>query len=210
MNPIEFTSQQAPKSKKALNIVVLIILVFLLSLNTEVRKGIQLAISDPSQLFLLIKIVVIGGLIIAIISYLFFFKKIYNNFSLDDQGINISNRKIAWSDVKNWHMLGDSQDERTGLGSIKRTGGFDVVNLYAGMNIFVLKTKSGFINNTVRLQLSQERVEEFIQLLQNHGLMRETKTRMYFTNVSPWFVILFIIPFGLIVLLFVFVTIFNK
>ena len=210
MNQIQFTNQQAPKSKEAVNIVVLVIMVFFISLNSDVRKGIQLAISDPAQLFLLIKVAAIGGICIMVISYLFFFKKIHNNFNVDDQGVNVGNKKIAWSDVKNWHMLGDSQDERTGLGSIKRTGGFDIVNPYFGMNTFVLKTKSGFINNTVRLQLSQDRVDQFMQILQNHGLVRETKTKMYFTNVNPWFIVLFVVPFGLVALLFVYATFFNR
>lgn len=208
MNQIQFTNQQAPKSKKVINIVVLVIMLLFISLNSDIRKGIQLAISDPTQLFLLIKIVVIGGICIAVISYLFFFKKIHNNFSVDDQGVNVGNKKIAWSDVKNWHMLGDSQDERTGLGSIKRTGGFDVVNPYYGMNIFVLKTKSGFINNTVRLQLSQDRVDQFMLILQNHGLVRETKTKMYLTNVSPLFIVLFVVPFGLVALFLLYITLF--
>ena len=203
MNPIEFTNQQAPKSKEILNIVVLLIVVFLMLLNSDVQKGIQLALSDSSQLFLLIKILLIATICIGIISYLFFFKKIHTSFTVDDQGLNVDHKKILWNDIKNWHMLGDSQDERTGLGSAKKLGGFDFINSYFHMNIFVLKTKSGFVNNTIRLQLSADRAEQFLQILQNHNLIRETKTRMYFTNVNPWFIVLFIIPFGLLVLWFV-------
>lgn len=203
MNPIQFISQQAPKGKRFINIIVLLVLVSLLFLNSDFRESIQLAISDPSQLFLLIKIVIIAGLFVIVISYLFFFKKIHNVFSIDDQGVSLGNKIIVWNDIKNWHMLGDSQDERTGLGSIRKTGGFDIVNPYLGMNVFVLKTKSGFINNTVRLQLSPERVNEFTQLLQDRGILRETKTKMYLTNINPWFIILFMMPLELIILWFI-------
>ncbi len=101
-------------------------------------------------------------------------------------------------------MLGDSQDERTGLGSIRRTGGFDVVNPYWHMNIYVLKTKSGFINKTVRLQVSEDRAAQFNEILSQHNITRETKTRMYFTGVNPWFILLFGVPFGLLCLWFLY------
>ncbi len=120
MDTIEFKNQKAPKSKTILNIVILLILLFLIFLNGDTRKGIELAMSDYSQFLILMKTILIGGPCIAIISYLFFFKKIHNTFSIDNQGINLNNRKVLWNDVKNWHMLGDSQDERTGLGSIKK------------------------------------------------------------------------------------------
>jgi hypothetical protein len=210
VNPTEFTDQRAPKNKKILNIAVLVILICLLSLNSDFRKAIQLVIHDSSQLVLLIKIAVIGGMAIVIISYLFFFKKIFTSFKVNEQGVSVGNKNIAWSDVKNWHMLGDSQDERTGLGSIKKTGGFDVVNPYFGMNIFVLKTKSGFINHTIRLQLSQDRANQFVQILQDHGLVRETKMRMNITNINPWFIIFFIVPFGLIALWLFIMTFLNR
>lgn len=203
MSEITFLNQQAPKNKSALNIFVLLVIIILISLNQDVRNGIILAFSDLSQLYLLIKVMLIGGVIITVISYFYFFKKAYNNFSVDDQGLNIDGRKILWGDIKNWHLLGDSQDERIGLGSIKNTGGFDVVNIYSGTNVYVLKIKNKFINNTIRLQLSKERSDEFALLLQKYGLERESKLKMYLTGVSGSFMIFVIIPFGFITLWFI-------
>ncbi len=78
------------------------------------------------------------------------------------------------------------------------------------MNIFVIKTKSGFLNKTVRLQLSQDRCDEFTKILKDHNLERETKMRMYLTNISPLFILLFLIPFGLMALVFIWGAFMNR
>ncbi len=148
----------------------------------------------------------IGGLII---SLLFFFRKTYKKFSIDNMGINVDDKKYLWSDAKNFHMLGDSQDERTGLGEIKYTGGYDVVNPYKGLGIYVIKFK-GLTQKTVRLQVSQERANEFENILASQNIFRESQSHMYFTGVNKWFILLFIIPFGLIVILMLYGTLFSR
>ncbi len=148
----------------------------------------------------------IGGLII---SLLFFFRKTYKKFSIDNMGINVDDKKYLWSDAKNFHMLGDSQDERTGLGEIKYTGGYDVVNPYKGLGIYVIKFK-GLTQKTVRLQVSQERANEFENILASQNIFRESQSHMYFTGVNKWFILLLIIPFGLIVILMLYGTLFSR
>jgi hypothetical protein len=101
-------------------------------------------------------------------------------------------------------MLGDSQDERTGIGEIKYAGGYDVVNPSKGQGIYVIKFK-GLSQKTIRLQVSPEQANEFENILTSHNILRESQSHMYFTGVNKWFILLFII-FGLVVILMLFGT----
>jgi hypothetical protein len=201
MNSIVFSNQQPPKKSKLVNFAVIVLIIVLGFSDKNVREGFISVLSSSSNFLTLIIIAMLGTIFVGTVFFALFHKKTNNNFTLDDQGVLVGNRKYLWIDIKNYHLLGDSQNERFGLASVKHTGGFDLVNPYYGMNIYVLVTKTGFLNNSVRLQVSKERVAEFEQNLASHGLQRESKTHMYLTEVSPSFVIFFLVPFGLIVLI---------
>ncbi len=196
MNKIEFSNQKAPKTFWVVNFLVIIFIIAIMFLNSSFNDGLKLSISsDYNLITVMLSIVCVLG-----VFFVFFYKKINYNFFVDDEGIGFKDKKFFWSDIKNYHMLGDSQDERFGLVSSKYTATADINNPYYNMNIFVLKTKSSFMGNSFRLQLSSDRVNEFEQILANKGILRESKARMYFTGVNKWFIILFAIPFGLLIL----------
>lgn len=143
-----------------------------------------------------------------VVTLLYFVRKTYKKFSVNEQGIMLNDKICYWERVKNYHMLGDSQDERIGLTGVRNLS-YDVINVYSGMGIFVLKLH-GLMQKTIRLRVSPDRVNEFVEVLKVHGIERESTKHMFFTNVNPWFILLFAIPFGLFPLLVLLFLVFFR
>jgi len=210
--PVIFECAGSPTKQKTRNNIIIIVVAHIIAMQAwpYLSQSVGMLQNNSTQVLNdLVKIVIpliIGGLII---SLLFFFRKTHNKFSIDSQGISVDNKGYLWSDAKNFHMLGDSQDERTGLGEIKYTGGYDVVNPYKGLGVYVIKFK-GLTQKTIRLQVSPEQANEFENILASHGILRESQSHMYFTGVNKWFILLFIIPFGLIVILMLYGTLSSR
>lgn len=210
--PVVFECTGSPTKQKTRNSIVIVVVALIIAMQAwpYLSQSVGMLQNNSTQVLNdLIKIIIpliIGGLII---SLLFFFRKTHKKFSVDNQGININDKKFLWSDAKNFHMLGDSQDERTGLGEIKYTGGYDIVNPYKGLGIYVIKFR-GLTQKMVRLQVSQERTSEFENILASHNILRKSQSHMYFTGVNKWFILLFIIPFGLIVILMLYGTLSSR
>lgn len=203
--PVIFECTKAP-SKHVFrnNLIVFIVAVIIAIQAWPYLSGSFLIFRDDltqgiSDLIKIVIPLILGGLLF---SFIFFIRKTHKKFSVDNQGINVANKKYLWSEAKEFHMLGDSQDERTGVGGVNFIGGYDVVNPYRGLGIYVIKFK-GLMQKTVRLQVSPERASEFENILSSHNILRESQSHLYFTGVNKWFILLFVIPFGLIALLFI-------
>ena len=197
MNPIVFSNQKHTKKSALINLAVLFLIFLASFFDKRVRDGFAYAFSNLSNLQDFILTVLLSAIFVGVVFFVFLHTKNNKDFTVDDEGVVVGKKKYPWSDIKNYHLLGDSQSERIGLVTPKRTGGFDLLNPYYGMNIYVLVTKTGFLNNSVRLQVSEERIAEFEQILASHNLQRETKLHMYLTGVSPLFILFFLVPFAL-------------
>jgi hypothetical protein len=72
-------------------------------------------------------------------------------------------------------------------------------NPYKGAGFYVLKIRGGF-GKKVQLQVTIDRAKEFEQILISQGVNRESVGYMYVTGVNKWFILLFVLPFGLMIL----------
>jgi hypothetical protein len=202
--PIVFEWEKSPSHSKRILVNSLIIIAITIFLGIQawpfLKDGFALSQNNPTQILSdLVKIIIpliVAGLIA---SFVFFIRRTHRKFIVAEEGVYVGNKKYLWDTIKNFHMLGDSQDERTGLGGIRLTGGYDPVNPYKGLRIYVLQLK-GLLKKTVRLQVSSKKTEEFEAILMSHTISRETSGHMYRTGINKWFIILFVVPFSLLIL----------
>lgn len=182
------------RSVKIRNLIIT--LVIILSLGYAVY-------SSGHDILTFFKIFLPMAIVMVLIAYGIFYKKITGNFIVNSSGLQIGTNFCGWEKIKGFHMLGDSQNERIGLITIKARGintGADIVNPYTGTGVFVIRLKNSFFGNTINLQVSPERIDEFNQILVAHNIMRESKIKMLLFETNKWFVILFILPFSVLAL----------
>ena len=118
----------------------------------------------------------IGSFIIAAFIYLRKQKSI-SIFDVDEYGITVNNIKYSWSELKKYHLYGESQSERVGS-----TNYISVGNPYKNnpTQIFKIKKRGKLLNSWLNLEVDKERVEEFSNILSNKNIPHTSKWRLIF------------------------------
>lgn len=121
---------------------------------------------------------VMGPIFIAafIIAALFFLRKqkSISAFDIDDNGITADNTTYNWQDLKNYHLLGESQSERVGT-----TNYFSIGNSYkhTSTQIFKIKKRGKFLNSWLNLEVDRERADELGKILSDNNIIHTSRWR---------------------------------
>jgi hypothetical protein len=134
---------------------------------------------------------------ITVIVYIFFLKRVYRRFEVTEQGVRIGRKIWQWKQMRDFHMLGESQDER--IGSTISFATLELVNPYISTDIITIRLKPAFLQRTLNLQVDPMRFSEFTGILSDHGINQTSRWKFYF-GINKWFTLLVILPALLAVL----------
>jgi hypothetical protein len=117
------------------------------------------------------------------------------NFTLREDGIQTNAGFYPWKVMKDYHWLGEAQEERVGIIGLSSLVNYDPLNPYRAAGIYIARirlTRSQNRQRRLNLYVDPERVATFEKLCEQHGLPRLTRVRLFLFGTNPYPLIVFI------------------
>jgi hypothetical protein len=136
-------------------------------------------------------------MVAAVLALRIFFndRKTTFNFTLREDGIQTNAGFYPWKVMKDYHWLGEAQEERVGIIGLSSLVNYDPLNPYRAAGIYIARirlTRSQNRQRRLNLYVDPERVATFEKLCEQHGLPRLTRVRLFLFGTNPYPLIVFI------------------
>lgn len=133
----------------------------------------------------------------ALIALFVFFsnRKIYDDFFITNEGINVGKSFYPWKEILHYHWLGEAQEERVGmLGFLPLR--FDPLNPYRLAGVWVVRlrlSRPWYHRAYLNLGVDPSKAKDLEQVLQEYGVKRLSYWHLALFGARPFQVIAYLV-----------------